>query len=118
MQDYEKYINQIKEKFKKYNPYKIFLFGSCVTGKIHKDSDIDILVVTKDEYMPKNFKEKTQLYLKFRESITEINKEIAIDLIVYTLPMFQKFIELGSSFADEIKNNAKIIYESYNTKMA
>jgi len=118
MKDYEKYINQIKTNLKKQDPFLILLFGSCVSGNLHQDRDIDILVVTKDDYIPQTFKEKTELYLKIRQSIAETNKEVAIDLLVYTMPMYQKFIQMNSSFSREITEKGKIIYESNNTKMA
>jgi len=118
MKDYEKYIKQIKANLQKQDPFLIVLFGSCVSGNLHQDSDIDLLVVTKDDYIPKTFKEKTEIYLKIRQSIAETNKEVAIDLLVYTMPMYQKFIDMNSSFSREIINKGKIIYESDNTKMA
>ncbi len=118
MQNYDKYIKQIKANLQKHDPFLVLLFGSCVSGNLHKDSDIDLLVVTKDDYMPQTFKEKTELYLKIRGLIEEVNKEVAIDLLVYTLPMYKKFIEMNSSFSREITEKGKIIYESNNTKMA
>ncbi len=33
-------------------------------GNTTKDSDIDIIVVTNDDFMPKNQREKSKLYLK------------------------------------------------------
>jgi len=118
MQDKDTYINQISKKLKEIDPHMVLLFGSYAYGTPHKDSDIDLLVVTKDDYLPQNFKEKTDIYLKVKQHIYEINKQVPIDLLVYTIPMYQKFIELNSSFAREIIKNGKIIYESNNTTMA
>ncbi|MBC8485438.1 MAG: nucleotidyltransferase domain-containing protein [Bacteroidetes bacterium] len=113
-----KYIQQINKKLQSLNPYLILLFGSYAYGSPHDDSDIDLLVVTNDNFMPQNFQEKTEIYLKIKQQIREINKQVAIDLLVYTIPMYQKFIELNSSFAREIINKGKILYESNNTTMA
>ena len=51
------YIQQIIEKLKPLNPHKVILFGSYAYGTITKHSDIDLLVVTNDDVMPKNFQE-------------------------------------------------------------
>ncbi|RUM73183.1 MAG: hypothetical protein DSZ11_06455 [Sulfurovum sp.] len=37
---------------------KVILFGSYAYGTPNIDSDIDLYVVTKDEYTPQNWKEK------------------------------------------------------------
>ncbi len=118
MQTNNNYIQQIKEILCKYNPYLILLFGSYAYGTPDEDSDIDILVVTQDNFIPQTFKEHTKIYMKISSAIRPVKKQIAIDLIVHTLPMYQKFIKQNSSFAHEITNQGKIIYESNNTRLA
>ncbi len=118
MKNSTNYINQLKEIISKYNPYLILLFGSYAYGTPTVDSDIDILVVTQDNFIPQNFAEKSKIYQKISRAISSVNEEIAIDLIVHTLPMYKKFIEIDSSFAHEITTKGKIIYESNNTRMA
>ncbi len=81
----------------------------------HEDSDIDILVVTQDDFIPKNFAEKSKIYQKISRAIRPVKGEIAVDLIVH-LPI--KFTEMDSSFAHEITTKGKIIYETNNTRMA
>lgn len=105
------YIQQLKESLKELNPYLIMLFGSYAWGTPHKDSDIDLLVVTNDDFIPENYDEKLKLSLKVKRQIYEINKQVAIDLIVYTKPMYQRFIELQSSFSHEILSKGIILYE-------
>jgi len=112
------YIQQITESLQHINPYLILLFGSYAYGTPHKDSDIDLLVVTNDNFMPQSFEEKLNISLKVKKHIFNINKLVAIDLIVYTKPMYQKFIELQSSFSREILSKGIILYESNNTAMA
>ena len=60
------YIQQLKESLIELNPYLIMLFGSYAWGTPHKDSDIDLLVVTNDDFIPKNYDEKLMLSLKFK----------------------------------------------------
>lgn len=112
------YIQQLKESLKELNPYLIMLFGSYAWGTPHKDSDIDLLVVTNDDFMPENYDEKLTLSLKVKRQIFEINKQVAIDLIVYTRPMYQRFIELQSSFSREILSKGIILYENNYKAMA
>ena len=87
------------------------MFGSYAYGKPGKDSDVDLLVVTDDDFMPKNFAEKNAVYLRVSNTITEIEKRIPMDMIVHTKPMHRKFIELGSMFSKKIAVKGIILYE-------
>ncbi len=109
MQTENKYIEQLTESLKAINPYLVLLFGSYAYGTPNPDSDIDLLVVTNDDFMPRNFNEKLKISLKVKKHLFDINKEVAIDLIVYTKPMYQKFIELQSSFSREILSKGIIL---------
>ncbi len=96
----------------------VLLFGSYAYGTPHKDSDIDLLVVTNDDFMPKNFEERTKIYLSVSKLLRTTKREISIDLIVHTLPMYKKFIKQNSLFAHEITTKGKIIYERDNKGVA
>ena len=108
---YHKYINDIITKLKTINPEKIIIFGSYANGKATKNSDIDLIVVTNDNIYPKNYSEKLKIYLKVSNLLREFKKDVPIDLIVYTKPVYEKFVELGSVFSKEVKKNGKVIYE-------
>jgi predicted nucleotidyltransferase len=118
MSSEDTYIKQLKEHLIGLNPHLILLFGSYAYGIPNEKSDIDLLVVTNDDYIPKNFKEHSIIYLKVSQAIRPVKKQIAIDLIVYTLPMYRKFKEQNSSFAYEILNRGKIIYERDHATVA
>ncbi|MEA2043271.1 MAG: nucleotidyltransferase domain-containing protein [Bacteroidota bacterium] len=118
MKSKENYIQEIINKLKTINPYLIILFGSYAYGTPNEDSDIDILVVTEDDFMPKTFSERLEFRLSIKKIIRETAKKVPIDLLVYSRPMFQKFKELNSSFAKEILTNGKKIYENNNPKLA
>lgn len=66
---------QLLERLKEIDPYKIILFGSHAYGEPGADSDVDLLVVTEDDFLPKNFAEKNAIYLRVANSITEIEKK-------------------------------------------
>jgi len=108
------YIPLIVEKLKSTHPEKIILFGSYAYGEPNEDSDIDILVITGEEKIPKNFSEKSQVYLRVSKSISEIKKEFPIDLIVHTKMMHEKFIELDSVFSRELLQKGRILYEKHH----
>ena len=93
------------------NPVKIILFGSYADGTAGPDSDIDLLVVTDDPFLPKNFSEKNAIYLRVANTIVDIEKKTPIDLIVHTRAMHKKFIQLDGMFAKQITSKGKVLYE-------
>jgi len=105
---------ELIENLKKIDPYKVILFGSYAYGKPHKDSDIDLLVVTNDQFIPNNFKEKNIIYLKVAKTLRNIEQKIPIGLIVHTKEMHKKFINLESMFSKRILKYGKVIYEKNN----
>jgi len=104
--------HEITSSLQHLNPLKIILFGSYAWGTPTGDSDIDLLVVTEDEFLPQNFKEKNHLYLKVSHCLTELEKKYPIDLIVHTKTMHQRFIDLGSMFAKKILRDGEILHET------
>lgn len=109
-----RYIPLIVENLKSTEPEKIILFGSYAYGNPNDSSDLDILVVTGDDFIPSSFSEKSKIYLRIASSISEFRKKIPIDLIVHTKEMHRKFIELNSMFARELLTNGKVLYEKNN----
>jgi predicted nucleotidyltransferase len=113
-----RYIPVLVERIKQVNPYKIILFGSYAAGTPNTDSDIDLLIVTSDTFIPENYDEKMELALKISHLISDIRSKQPVDLIVHTLPMHKKFIEYGSQFSKEILTNGKVLYERDNKGLA
>lgn len=110
--------NKIIALLQPHKPQKIILFGSHARGDANADSDIDLMVVLDTNQYPKNFREKMDLYLPVSRSLTQLNEQIPIDLIVHSKPMHDKFLELNSMFAREIINKGVILYEATDTRMA
>ena len=98
----EELKNRIIKALKPIDPYRVILFGSYAWGEPSRDSDIDLYIITKDDYFPKNFHEKMDLKLKVAYAIDSIRNDYPVDLIVHTKPMAERFIELDSSFAREL----------------
>ena len=112
--DKNSYLPLIVTKLKNIGIHKIILFGSLTSGDVHLDSDIDLIVVTNDDHLPKSYKEKSEVYLKVSSALTDITEKIPIDLIVYTKPMYNKFNELGSLFSKEVSQKGIVLYEVDN----
>jgi len=102
MIDIEKIKLEIIERLKPLNPSKIILFGSYAYGTPNTDSDIDLYIVTNDDFMPKTWREKNEIYKKVSINIRDIRDIVAIDLIVHTKQMYKKFIDFNKPFANEI----------------
>ena len=105
----EKVKKQIIEALKPLEPEKVILFGSYAYGKPNENSDIDLYIVTKDNFIPQNFKEKSEIFLRYARRLYELEKVFPIDLIVHTKQMNCKFIELNSSFAREFLEKGIIL---------
>jgi uncharacterized protein len=118
MTNIDQIIKGITETIKDEGAEKIILFGSHAYGNPGKDSDLDIIVVTSDNYIPKTNHEKMELYHRYNLLIKKFRKEIPIDMLVYTKSMYQKLQESGSLFTNEINLKGKVLYEATNKGMA
>jgi uncharacterized protein len=105
------YLNEIQNRLHTMNVKKILLFGSSATGNVHEDSDIDLLVVLDEEYIPQNYDEWMEVKLKVRTILRDINEKIAIDLLVYTSAQYELLLRNMNSFQREIHKNGKVLYE-------
>jgi predicted nucleotidyltransferase len=101
---------EIIKRLKPLNPEKIILFGSYAYGTPNQDSDIDLYVVTNDDFIPQNFKERMDVKLKISRAIKDLQKTIPIDTITHTKKMHEKFLNLNSSFSREILQNGVKLY--------
>jgi predicted nucleotidyltransferase len=109
--DIEKLKKEIVERLKPLNPEKIILFGSYAYGKPGEDSDIDLYVVTSDDFMPKTWSEKSELHHKISNYLRDIIQAYPTDLLVHTKKMYEKFRNLNSSFYGEIENKGIVLWE-------
>ncbi len=93
---------EIVENLRAIDPEKVILFGSYAYGTPYPDSDIDLYIVTKEEFIPQSFEENLEIKKKVYLALGNFRKKYASDIIVHTLASHQKFISLGSSFSKEI----------------
>ena len=114
MSNIDTIIINITEALKDKGVEKIILFGSYAYGKPTEDSDLDIIVVTTDNFMPTTNREKMELHHKYNHLINKFRRVIPIDMLVYTRLMYEKLLESGSLFTKEINQKGKVLYEAIN----
>ncbi len=68
-------FNQKDEFYEKFGITKLGLFGSYARGDATEESDIDLYVVTNDDFIPQNFKENSQIFLKYSNKIRSLQKK-------------------------------------------
>lgn len=101
--------NEIIENLRTIDPAKVILFGSYAYGSPNQDSDIDLYIVTKEDFIPATYEENLQIKKRVYLALSKFRKKYASDILVHTLPVHQKFIELGSSFSKEIMQKGIIL---------
>jgi predicted nucleotidyltransferase len=93
------------------DPYKIMLFGSYVNGNPNEHSDIDIMVILDNNHVSTTYKERLNKKLFVRKLVLEINREIPLDILVYSKEELNILKKRGNYFIDEIEKTGKVIYE-------
>ncbi len=94
--------NQIGEALKPLRPEKVILFGSYAWGQPGEDSDIDLYVVTRDDFVPSTWRQKRDIVRSVSDRILDLRTRYPIDLLVHTRPMHREFVARQSSFARQI----------------
>ena len=91
-------------------PAKVILFGSYANGKAKEDSDVDIYIVSNEDFMPTSYAENIRHYKKYSRPLKALKQDVALDVIVHTLAMNRLFEDGNSSFAREIiRNGVRLI---------
>jgi predicted nucleotidyltransferase len=87
---------------KKFDPEKIILFGSYAYGSPTSESDVDLLVIV----------ETNDSTLKLSAEIAlSLDHSFPLDIIVKTPEQFEKRLQNGDFFLEDISLNGKIMYE-------
>ena len=99
--------NEIIDALLPLNLSKVILFGSYAWGEPEKDSDIDLYVVMDEDFFPKDFNEKSKLYMSVSNAMDDLYKKKPFDLIVHTRPMHDRFVQLDSMFCRKIMRDGE-----------
>jgi len=109
------YLPEIVAQLLQLDPVKIILFGSQASGAADDASDLDLLVVLRDDRLPATHREHEDVYLTVARLLREIRRKAPVDLIVHTQPMHRKFVAQNSLFAREVLQKGIVLYEADNS---
>lgn len=105
LQNYRKRIREITETLKeKYRPEKIILFGSCVSGRITSDSDIDMLIIKDTD---KAYRER---WMEIGRLVRNSKRNIPFEPFIITTKEFQRELK-RNFFLQEIMEKGRVLYE-------
>ena len=116
--DLQETLNEIVNRFKQAQVYKIILFGSLITGNVTEDSDIDLVIITDSDKLFESFEERLKEKIKLRNLILDLSKTTPIDLLVYTKREFEYLTERQLSFINELNVKGRILYEKADRVLA
>jgi len=95
-------MHRIRESLRPLHPEKVIVFGSYAQGAADRDSDIDLIVVLDSDAVPQTYDDRRMNRLLVRRALDELNRDYALDVLVYTVPEWRRFQDAGSAFAREI----------------
>ena len=101
--DFDKEIQNItKQLIEKYGPEKIILFGSAARGDLNQANDLDFLIIKQD----------VPLYGidRMRELDELIDRNVAVDMLVYRPDEFEDRVRLGDPFINAILREGRVLY--------
>lgn len=99
--------NEIVARLSAKKPLKVILFGSGAHAGFDEGSDVDLIVVLNKDGFPRTFKEKTENFLEVNRLLRDLNKRIAMDLVVMTRTQWERFVEMDSGFSREVQAKGK-----------
>lgn len=92
----------VEQLIHKYHPLKIILFGSAARGEYDKVNDLDFLILKQD--VPYRGLDR------LRELDDLIDREMAVDMLVYRLDEFEHRVQMGDPFIKTILSEGQILY--------
>ncbi len=92
----------VKQLIEKYKPLKIILFGSAARGEYDKLNDLDFLILKED--VPYRGLDR------MRELDDLIDRNIAVDILVYRPGEMENRIQLGDPFIKTILSEGQVLY--------
>ena len=109
--DFNTVLDNVVQSLKSSDPYKIILFGSYATGNFNEHSDIDLMIILDNDHVAKTYKERLDKKMHIRQLVLEINREMPLDILVYSKAELNAIKQHGNYFIEEIERTGKVIYE-------
>lgn len=91
----------VDELVRNYQPEKVIMYGSQVSGKTHEWSDVDLVAIKKTN---KKFRDR------IGEASAAVDHILPIDILVYTPEEFKKMSKESSFIKDEVIDKGKVVY--------
>jgi len=104
-------VEEMTERLKALNPYKVILFGSYAAGNPTEDSDLDVAVILDSDEITKTFREDMDRWHPVEKAVREVHRRIAMDILVYSKAEIKYLKENGNDFVKEIERTGRVLYE-------
>jgi uncharacterized protein len=104
-------VEEMTERLKALNPYKVILFGSYAAGNPTEDSDLDVAVILDSDEIVETFTEDMDRWRPVAKAVREVHYKIAMDILVYSKGEIDYLKAEGNSFIEEIESTGKVLYE-------
>ena len=85
-----------------YQPEKIILFGSLVSGRGHRARDIDLLVIKRTKKNP---------WERLAELDRWLDHRIPTDVLGYTPTEVARYVGSGDDFLGTVMRRGRVVYE-------
>jgi uncharacterized protein len=102
-------LSEIVNRLRKLNLNKVILFGSYANSTPNENSDIDLYIITEDDFIPQNWREKMTIKMNIIKSIQDLKLKYDFEIIVHTKAMYRQFKAGNSLFAREILENGRTL---------
>ncbi|MDR2709488.1 MAG: nucleotidyltransferase domain-containing protein, partial [Elusimicrobiota bacterium] len=110
-------LNQILDKLKSIDIYRVILFGSYAKAEATPDSDIDLVIILNNDDLSKTFSQKAERDAGVRELLADIYFKYEMDILIYSKTEFNEVKNRGNFFISEVERTGKIIYEKGKRRM-
>jgi predicted nucleotidyltransferase len=95
----KKSVEMIKNQYK---PEKIFIFGSYASGKFAPGSDIDLFIIKRTGKPRRERQREVSRIL--------IDRQVPVDILVFTPAETEKRKRIGDPFILDILNSGRLVY--------
>lgn len=102
-------IRDIADRLRTINPHRVILFGSYAWGVPHADSDIDLVVILDREPPFESFHDRMESVVKIRRMLYDLNRDVSLDLLVYSQTEWRMIMAAGSSFLADIEKRGVVL---------
>ena len=90
---------------------KVILFGSFTKGSQRHDSDLDILVLLREQGIHATYKQRLERSCRISRLCNPLRERIPIDVLVYTNDEWKYLLNKNSLFLKEVQRGGVIVYE-------